>query len=192
MLADVLMRWLLGRFETRWHYPMDYARALLAGSRRAFWHYSRLAPAAQCRDGVPRNAWHAARITAVHAEDCGPCAQLTLDQALADGVPPALLQALVDSLRRSVVEAGVDVGTALDELDPDAALAVRFAHAWAAHDPAQNDWRPRIEQRFGARGLASLAVSMTAIRMFPLLKTALGHGQACGVLQIATIIEPSR
>ncbi len=64
---------------------MQTMRWLLAGNRRAFWGFARIAPLAAYSDGVPPAAWHVAKIVALRAEDCGPCTQLAPDMARAEG-----------------------------------------------------------------------------------------------------------
>ncbi|WP_284616144.1 hypothetical protein [Aquabacterium humicola] len=164
--------WLIHRrleaFEAQWHYPMDYARALLAASRRGFWRFSKLMALSSHREGVPKAAWHAAKLVAIRAEDCGPCTQLIIDMARADGVSDALL--------RTVLAGDY---WALHAIDADAADAVRFATAWLARAPVLDEARDEVRRRFGDAGLASLALAMSAARMYPMVKTALGHGQAC-------------
>ncbi len=173
-MLDWLIRRRLTAFEARWQYPMDYARALLAGSRRAFFAYARLAPAAALRDAVPAAAWHVAKITALRAEDCGPCTQLAVDMARAEGVADGLLQAVL-----------ADDRATLQRLDADAALAHGFAHAWAHRAADLPRQREALQRRFGDKGLATLAMALTAARMFPLLKSALGHDTQCQRVQLA-------
>jgi len=172
-----MIRWLiehqLAAFERRWHYPMDYARELLRASRRGFWRFARVLPLSAWRDGVPVAAWHAAKLVAVRAEDCGPCTQLVVDMARADGVPDTLLRAVL-----------ADDDTALVAQDPDAALAAHFARCWATGSPGLADARDALRQRFGERGLASLALAMSGARLFPMIKSALGHGEACRRVQV--------
>lgn len=163
----------LAAFERRWGYPMDYARDLLRASRRGFWRFARVLPLAAWRDGVPVAAWHAAKLVAVRAEDCGPCTQLVVDMARADGVPDALLRAVL---------AGDDAVLAAQ--DADAALAAHFARCWAADAPGLADARDALRRRFGDRGLASLALAMSGARLFPMIKSALGHGAACHRVQV--------
>jgi hypothetical protein len=165
---DWLIRRRLDAFEAQWRYPMDYARALLAASRRGFRRFSKLMALSGHREAVPSAAWHAAKLLAIRAEDCGPCTQLVVDMARADGVSDALLRAVLASDQ-----------DALQAIDADAAAAVRFAAAWVARAPALDATRDEVRRRFGEAGLASLALAMSAARLYPMVKTALGHGQAC-------------
>jgi hypothetical protein len=66
-----------------------------------------------------------------------------------------------------------------DAMPPDVALAWRFTRATLAHDPAADDYRAVILERWGRRGLVSLAFAITASRIYPTVKYALGHGKAC-------------
>jgi alkylhydroperoxidase family enzyme len=174
-----MIRWLMERqlaaFERRWHYPMDYARSLLRASRRGFWRFTRVMPLAAWRDGVPVAAWHAAKLVAVRAEDCGPCTQLVVDMARADAVPDALLRALLHGDE-----------AALQSLDADSAVAAHFARCWAAGSPGLPQARDAVRQRFGERGLASLALAMSGTRLFPMIKSALGHAEACHRVQVGS------
>lgn len=174
-----MIRWLIERqlaaFERRWHYPMDYARTLLRASRRGFWRFAQVMPMAAWRDGVPPAAWHAAKLVAVRAEDCGPCTQLVVDMAQAEGVSDALLRAVLQ-----------DDHAATQALDADTAMAAHFARCWTTRSPDLAGAREAVRQRFGERGLASLALAMSGARMFPLIKSALGHGQACQRVRVGS------
>jgi hypothetical protein len=112
---------------------------------------------------------------AVRAEDCGPCTQLVVDMARADGVPDALLRAVLQ-----------DDHAAIQAVDADTALAAHFARCWTSHSPSLADARDALRRRFGERGLASLALAMSGARMFPMIKSALGHGQACQRVQVGS------
>jgi hypothetical protein len=99
------------------------------------------------------------------AEDCGPCTQLVIDMAQRKGVHPNILRAIV---ARDFAAVPFEV-----------ALAARFAEASLRHAPEADDLREEVVRRFGKRGLVSLAFAMTASRLYPTLKYALGHGRAC-------------
>ena len=66
-----------------------------------------------------------------------------------------------------------------EAMPPDVALAWRFTRATLAHDAAADDYREVIVERWGRRALISLAFAITAARIYPTVKYALGHGKAC-------------
>jgi alkylhydroperoxidase family enzyme len=165
MLLEWIARRQMAAFEKKYGYDMGYARDLLRLSKPAFWKFARLMPFSQHREGVPKAAWHAAKIVGARSEDCGPCVQLVVDMAREDGVSDAVVRAV---LRDDVAA-----------LDADTALAYRYARAVVAHDAQSLALRDEILQRLGPPALASLALALTASRMFPMVKAALGHGHAC-------------
>jgi len=59
------------------------------------------------------------------------------------------------------------------------ALGFRFDEATLAHDPAADGLREEIARRWGSHALISLAFALASARVFPTIKYALGHGQAC-------------
>jgi hypothetical protein len=56
---------------------------------------------------------------------------------------------------------------------------VKFARAVSAHAADADDLRAEIERRWGKRAVASLALAITASRLYPTVKYALGYGKAC-------------
>jgi hypothetical protein len=164
MISWVLRRW-IDRFERDWHYDASYLRDMVDASPRAAWLFSRATALGQFRRDVPIDAWCAAGITAVRHEDCGPCTQLAVTMAERAGVSPEVLRAVL-----------ADDPSAMP---PDAALAWRFTRATLAHDAAADDYREVIVERWGRRAVVSLAFAITAARIYPTVKYALGHGKAC-------------
>jgi hypothetical protein len=67
----------------------------------------------------------------------------------------------------------------LDAMPPDVALVWNFTRATLAHDAAADAYREAIAKRWGRRALVSLAFAITAARIYPTVKYALGHGHAC-------------
>jgi hypothetical protein len=61
----------------------------------------------------------------------------------------------------------------------DVALAWRFTKAVLAHDPAADDYRAVIVERWGPRAVVSLAFAITTARIYPTVKYAMGHGKTC-------------
>jgi hypothetical protein len=164
-----MIRWILrkgvGSFEREWSYDAGYMRDLIEASPRAAWLFSRATALGQFRRDVPIEAWCAAGITAVRHEDCGPCTQLGVTMAERAGVSPPVLRAVL--------------ADDPDAMPPDVALAWRFTRATLAHDAAANDFRDAIVKRWGPRALVSLAFAITAARLYPTVKYALGYGRAC-------------
>jgi len=153
------------RFERVWNYDAGYLHDIIDASPRAAWLFSRAAAIGQFRRDIPLDVWCAAGITAVRHEDCGPCTQLGVTMAERAGVSPAVLRAVLAD----------DV----EAMPLDVALAWKFTRATLAHDPSADAFREAIVARWGRRALVSLAFAITAARIYPTVKYALGHGKAC-------------
>lgn len=164
-----MIRWALrktiGKFERQWKYDASYVRDIIDASPRAAWLFSRAAALGQFRRDVPMAPWFAAGIVAVRHEDCGPCTQLGVSMAERAGVSPALLRAVLADNPEA--------------MPPDVALVWRFTRATLAHDAAADEYREAIVKRWGRLALVSLAFAITAGRIYPTVKYALGHGKAC-------------
>lgn len=164
-----MFRWLLrkgiGKFERDWNYDASYMHDLIDASPRAGWLFSRAVAIGRFRRDVPLDAWCAAGITAVRHEDCGPCTQLGVTMAERAGVSPAVLRAILSDDP--------------DAMPSDVALVWKFTRATLAHDAEADTYRDAIVARWGRRALVSLALAITASRMYPTVKYALGHGKAC-------------
>lgn len=168
-----MIRWLghalIRRFERRHAYDAVYMHEILDASVPAFVRLLLAQALGAGAQGASAAARFAARFAAVRVEDCGPCAQLVIDMARAEGVPRAVVHAVV------VGETGT--------LPDDVVLALRFAEAVLSRTMV-----PELEQalqaQFGARGRITLAYAIVAIRTYPALKRALGHAQSCGRLSI--------
>lgn len=164
-----MLRWalrkMIGKFERQWKYDAGYMRDIIDASPRAAWLFFRAASIGQFRRDIPLEPWFAAGITAVRHEDCGPCTQLGVAMAERAGVSPAVLRAVLED-KPSAMPA-------------DVALVWRFTRATLAHDPAADEYREEIVNRWGRRALISVAFAITASRIYPTVKYALGHGKAC-------------
>jgi hypothetical protein len=164
MLKWFMRRW-LDKFERTWNYDASYIRDVLNTDPKAVMLFSKATAIGNYRKDVPPAVYAAAGIVGTMSEDCGPCTQLGIDMAQRDGVDPAILRAIV--------------ARDLTAMPFEVALAVRFAEASLNHAPEADDLREEVVRRFGKRGLLSLAFAMTASRLYPTLKYALGHGRAC-------------
>ena len=164
-----MIKWVLKRaidkFERDWKYDGSYMREIIDASPRAACLFSRAAALGQFRRDIPIEPWYAAGITAVRHEDCGPCTQLGVTMAERAGVSPSVLRAVLADNP--------------DAMPPDVALAWKFTRATLAHDSAADEYREAIVKRWGRLALISLAFAITAARIYPTVKYALGHGKAC-------------
>lgn len=164
-----MLKWLIERrlraFERSFDYDMSYVRAILAADTRAFFAFARVQGFARYRRDVPLEVCYAVGLVGTLAEDCGPCTQLGVAMALRDGVPAETLRAVLRADDAALSE--------------PVRLGVRFARAVLAHGAEAEPLREEVVRRFGPRGLVSLAFAITAARLWPTLKYALGHGITC-------------
>jgi len=118
-----MLKWLirnrLAAFERAHAYDASYMREILAADTRAFLKFARVAGIGSYRRDVPLDVYYGAKLTAVIAEDCGPCTQLVVGLALADRADPKTIATIV---------AGDET-----KLGEEARLGVEFARAVLAH-----------------------------------------------------------
>jgi hypothetical protein len=176
-----MIRWFLNRrltaFEKQFDYDISYMRELLAIDVGAFWRFSRILGVSSYRKDVPLETSFAASIAAALSEDCGPCTQLVVTMAERQGVSPATLRAILADDRNAMT--------------PEAALGLRFAQAVLSRSLAEADTlRTEIVKRWGRRALVSLAFVISAARVCPTVKYALGYGRACTQVRVADANAP--
>jgi len=171
MLRALLHRQ-IGAFERAYDYDATYFHEIVDASPLAFIKFSLFQIMSAHRDGVPEDAWFAARIAAALREDCGPCTQLVVNMALKDGVSAAGIAALL----RGDFEAA----------SADASLGFRYGTAVASNSPDAVTLSEQVEKRFGKRGLVSLAFAVTSSRVYPCLKRGLGRGAACTKITVSS------
>ena len=175
-MLKALLKRQIDRFERTWNYDASYMRDLAEASPAGYLRFGLVAGLVD-RKAAPAAALAAAGIVGTLAEDCGPCVQISTDMALAGGVKPAVLAAIL---------AG-DVAA----MGADAALAYGFARASLARDmEAADPLRDEIVGRWGRKGLVAIGLSLTTARMYPTLKYALGHGKACSRVMVAGQAAP--
>ena len=166
-----LVRKRLAAFEKNIDYDMEYMRDMYSASPRAFSKFSKIFGISEYRQDVPPVAWYAAKIAATLAEDCGPCTQLVVTMAERRDVEREVLRAIVagDEARWARMLRWVG--------DSRASVMAR--------DIAESDaLREKIVDRWGRRGLVSLALTIASSRVYPAVKYALGHGRACVRLKV--------
>ncbi|MEW5685442.1 MAG: hypothetical protein AB1942_11020 [Pseudomonadota bacterium] len=164
MLKSLLGRWIDG-FEKTFHYDASYMRHVLRVNPASLLKFA-LGTRAADHEAAPREALIAAGLVGTLSEDCGPCVQVGVDIAAANGVDPGVLRAII---------AGD-----LSAMGETASLGYRFAQASLARDMATCDpLRDEIVRRWGDRALVAISLAIVQSRMYPTLKYAMGYGKTC-------------
>ncbi|WP_300543094.1 hypothetical protein [Maricaulis sp.] len=161
----------LRKFERQWTYDATYQHRLVDLAPDAVPFLAALQRLGGLQTGTPRPLLHGASLAAALHEDCGPCAQITIDRILADGADPDRLRALV---RRD-----------FDAADAVSVQGFRYVEAVLAGDPAAVEQCEVLLDRFGESGLAALSLAVVVSRTYPTLKKLMGYGAACQTLDVA-------
>lgn len=160
----------LNRDERQLGESLDWMRHILRRSLSGFRKLLRFMPMADHRTAAPRDVWHVARIAAIRHEDCGPCLQIVVNEALHDGVSPIIVRAVLGNN-------GGALGLRLD-------LARRFAMAVAAHADEAEGLRQQLVVEIGEAALVDLALTIAGVRVYPTIKRALGYATSCRLVEI--------
>ncbi|MEZ6001222.1 hypothetical protein [Hyphomonas sp.] len=153
------------KFGHQFRYDVTYMHEIADVSPGAAYTLSKLPNFYKYRGpeaGLP--VWTGALLASTLEGDCGPCAQLVVDMALANGADADALQACAEGRPN-------DAGTM--------GLGFRFACAAIAGDIVADDLRREIEAEFGKKAAISCAFAAASGRIYPVLKRGIGHGQAC-------------
>lgn len=161
----------IGRLERAYGYDATYLHEVAKVSVPAILKFGLFQIMAYHHEDLPRDLGFAARMAATLNEDCGPCAQLTVDMALEAGMPAETVAALMRG----------DLTAASDE----ARLGFGYGKAVAANTPEAVTLAEEVERRYGKRALVSLAYGVASARVYPALKRGLGHGAACTRIKVA-------
>lgn len=178
MMKALLRRQIAG-FEKTWTYGADYMRDLL--DKGGPWTLIRFGLVASLGRGraAPAEALAAAGIVGTLSGDCGPCTQISVDMAVAAGVRPEVLRAVLAGDRLGMGEV--------------AGLAHDFARAVLDRNLADADeCREEIARRWGEAAVVDIALALTTAQMYPTVKYALGHGRACTKVVVAGVSAPFR
>jgi hypothetical protein len=179
-----MLKWIIRRklaaFERTYGYDATYMRDLLDTDLGAFMAFARACKLGQYRKDVPREVWMAASMVSIVHEDCGPCTQLGVTLALAEGIDAKVIAAVLAGDRA--------------RMSPEVALGVDFARATIAHAPEVDELREQIVARWGKRAVVALAFAVLSSRLYPTVKYALGYGKACQRItvegQVVSIVRP--
>ena len=165
-------------FEKAWNYDAAYMRDLLRAGPDVLTKFQGMMAIVDAR-AAPKEALFTAQALGVLDGDCEPCVQVGVDIALAGGLDPRLVRAVLTGDRAAMSE--------------DARLSYDFARASLAKDVAGLEpHRREILRRWGERGLTAVALSITVGRMYPTLKYPLGYGHPCVSVRVAGEVVPLR
>lgn len=155
----------LARFGERWGYDTGYMQEIVdEAGVDAVMPMQGLQKLGGYRK-APLDAYYGAALTAGKAADCGPCLQLGVKMAEAEGMKPATIRAI---LERDYVNCSKET-----------LLGVELALGTIARDGTGEEARAEILRRWGRAGLVSLAYAIVAAQSYPAFKYAIGHGHAC-------------
>ena len=170
-MLKAFLRRSLGRFEKQWNYDGGYMNDLIEASPWTFFRFGLVASLGHTK-GPPAEAMTAARIVGTLSEDCGPCTQISVDMAAAQGVKPEVIRAILVGDRAAMGEA--------------AALGYDFAQAVLDRNLTDSEEvRDEIVRRWGQKAVVALSLALTTARMYPTLKYGLGHGKTCSRVIVA-------
>jgi alkylhydroperoxidase/carboxymuconolactone decarboxylase family protein YurZ len=160
---------LIDTAEKKFGENLDYMRDIAGASRGAFYKFALFMAFAKHRKAAPLDSYYLAAIGALQHEDCGPCLQIAVNQALAEGVAPELLSAAI---------AGGKTLNAQHQLYLD------FGRAVSANSPEAEELRLKVAQKLPPAAMVDLAIAIASARVFPALKRGLGHARSCSLVKI--------
>ena len=159
---------LINSAEQRFGENLDYMRISRA-HRRAPSTSLGCSWLAKHRKAAPADAYFLAVLGALPLEDCGPCVQIAVNEALAAGLAPEILSAAV---------------TGGSKLTPEQKLYLDFGRAVSANAPEAEELRLEVAKMLSPTAMVDLAIAIAGCRVFPALKRGLGHATSCSLVTV--------
>ena len=175
MLDSLALR-TVDRVEVQTGQNADYLRDMVRHGSTAFLKFLLAMPMIHHRKVLSKKDLHLAQLVASRHEDCGPCVQIGVDMALADGVAPEHLCQVLDGELETLPE-------------PTRSICL-LARAVAQASPEANGLSDELAERLGKGALVDVGMAVVGGRLFPTLKRALGHARSCSQVQIRVPAEP--
>lgn len=169
-MITAFFEWVLRDSERKTGEAADWMRDIFRASKVAAFKFSLFLPLAAHRRVAPMDVVHVARMAAVTHEDCGPCLQTVVNQALDEGVVSDIVQAVIDGK--------------ISSLPPLLADVHRFAAGVVAHEQYDEQLRQSLVARLGEAAMVEVALAIATVRVFPTVKRALGHGLSCARVNV--------
>ena len=152
-------------FGQKYKYDTAYLEEVSTIYPAKAWRYAMLSPYVQHRTAASKEAYFAAKITAAHITDCGPCTDLTIEMAIEAGIAHAQLKAIILGDKSAMT--------------PDILLGHNYAHAMIENSASLTGYIRDITIQFGKRGLWDMASAVALGEFFPKLKRGLGEAKSC-------------
>lgn len=157
--------------EKRLGVPADYIAELGKASFSGFVKFVLFLPLAGHRRKADATLLHAARLVVFQHDDCGSCLQGAINVALAEGVAPQIIEAVLARDHSAMSQ--------------QVSLVTRFAQGILAMDCSEQAPRVEISTQYGTTVLAELSLAIASARVFPTLKRGLGYAGSCTAPRLA-------
>ncbi|NVK37824.1 MAG: hypothetical protein HWE18_07870 [Gammaproteobacteria bacterium] len=169
-MTRFLFNKMLVSMQDRYDYDVGYMQTMLQTDMKAFLKFMGFQIMSAHKGNLPTEVLFATRLRAILWDDCGPCTQLVVNMALESKVDSGLIQAIIQNQ--------------LDSLSDDITVVIRFTELVLAHNPEADELREEIIKRWGKTGLIAIGLNISASRVYPTLKYALGYGKACSRIKV--------
>lgn len=175
-----MLKWLLHRVFDRFartaDYDTTYLHEITDVSTGAAVRYFGLPMLSQMSGPAP-DIWTGAALASVLDGDCGPCAQLVVNNALRIGTESEKIKAC---LHRDFESSG-EVG-----------LGFRFAESAINDCDDLDSLRQAIAKRHGQEAVIAASYAAASCRAYPVMKRGLGYGKICQAVSVdGQTIRPS-
>ena len=157
-------------FERKAGVSLDYLRFIARTSVPLLRRLAKVVPFATRYRHTPTAAHYVAALHATVDQDCGSCAQLVVNDALAAGIDAGFLETVLHFDGSRFEESLKDVS--------------EFARAVLRGGDVA-DARERVRKRYGDKGLVELTYAIAGAQVFPTVKRALGYATPCNVAAIS-------
>lgn len=158
-------------FEETTGESADYIREILQHTPKGLFLFFLFMPLTYFRGKLSKEAFHIARIYTIKHEDCGPCLQTVVTLAVLDGVDPGLIQLLLEN--------------EMSAFPNTLRVVADFTQAVLERKPNLDDTRAAVIQIFGERAVAELALAIASVRVYPVVKRAMGYARSCSLVQVS-------
>ncbi|MEZ5975925.1 MAG: hypothetical protein R3F33_06855 [Planctomycetota bacterium] len=154
----------LREFGAHYGYDVGYMEQLLDDSRPAYDTFAAAMAMSMTREHLPVDAHYVACISALLADDCGQCTQLSIRMALEEGVDREVLRQLLE---------------APSELPTDLRLVHQLASQVVRGENGDSKTVAQLRKIYGDEAFGELTVNILGSRIYPALRRAMGAETAC-------------